>query len=406
MPPAVARPFAERRVLLSVFAVLLVLLGLGYYLFLRPEYAVLYTSVRPSDAAAIVAQLDTLGVPHRLRDNGQTILVPVDQADNARVQLAGSESVTHGGVGFELFNHSDMGLTDFAQKINYQRALQGELARTIMTMDGIESARVHLAIPEHTLFRSTRSDPKAAIEVVARVGTALTPDRVAGIQRLVAAAVPDLTLNDVVVLDSVGRVISQAPAAAPAGNGEQAALQNYYAERARTALQAAMPGLTSGVHVVMIAGAGGAPGTDGGIDVDGPAATRAVDLRVTVTTEAALGDDDQRIARGAVSSALHLGARSGDAVLFQVGPVEQTLAAAPAPVPVLPRVVQAEPTGEQASTTGLPSWSWLLLGSLAALLVIAWLLSRRSNVPSIGMQEQAALAERLRRYLPPMMIDA
>src|SRR5688572_70501 len=143
----------QLRLFLLVFAGSVALLAAGYYFFLRTEYAVLYSDLRPADASAVVAELDGRGIAYQLRDAGSTIAVAADGADAARLAIAGSHVPSRAAVGFELFNESDMGLTDFAQRINYQRALQGELARTIMTISGVESARVHLALPERSLFR-------------------------------------------------------------------------------------------------------------------------------------------------------------------------------------------------------------------------------------------------------------
>ena len=125
------------RLIAIVFALVFGVLALGYFLFLRPGYVPVFSNLRPAEASAVAAQLDAKSIAYRLGDNGTTIAVPSDQADQARLLIAGSDVALKGGVGFELFNKSDMGLTDFAQKINYQRALQGELARTIMMMDGI-----------------------------------------------------------------------------------------------------------------------------------------------------------------------------------------------------------------------------------------------------------------------------
>ncbi len=172
----------------ALFAAVVGLLALGYFLFVRADYVVLFQGLRPADASVVVTELDKRGTPYRLGDAGTTILVPEGEADAARVALAGSDAAARGQIGFELFNKSDMGLTNFAQKINYQRALQGELVRTIMLMDGVDSARVHLAIPERTLFRGDRAEPKAAVTVAMKPGQTADPARVAGIQQLVAAA--------------------------------------------------------------------------------------------------------------------------------------------------------------------------------------------------------------------------
>src|SRR5690606_28469829 len=157
----------------GLFSAVVILLSLGYFLFLKPDFGVLYEDIRETDAAAIVAELEAEGIEYRVADNGHRVLVPREDIDQARVLVAGSGIAMGGVVGFELFNDSDMGLTEFAQKVNYQRALQGELARTIMMMDAVEFARVHLSIPERSLFRADASEPKAAVTVERQRGRRL-----------------------------------------------------------------------------------------------------------------------------------------------------------------------------------------------------------------------------------------
>jgi len=377
-------------------------LGLGYYWFLRADYTVLYTGLRPADASAIVTQLDAKGLSHRLRDGGTTILVPADQVDTGRLAIAGSDVGAKGAVGFELFNKSDMGLTDFAQKINYQRALQGELARTIMTMDSVESARVHLAIPERSLFRTNRSEPKAAVEVVTKLGQTLATERVAGIQQLIASSVPDLSLADVVVIDGEGRIVSAAPpsqANATPEVEEQTAAQNYYSARAKAALAATMPGLQTEIHTLILQNGDASGDTSSGATI--PAAPTAAGvrnfrLRITVATAVAIAAEDQSIAKAAIASATGLDPARGDELLFQVGmttplPVAQGAAAMQAPSPpsaALP-----------PSTIAAPAWSfawWQLILALAVVVIGVLLLRARRAQP---MPEQAIFVERLRSHL-------
>ncbi|HWU96229.1 MAG TPA: flagellar basal-body MS-ring/collar protein FliF, partial [Sphingomonas sp.] len=292
----------------GVFALLLTLLALGYFLFVRAEYVVLAQNLRPADASAIVAELDKRGVAYRLRDGGTTILVPEGQADATRVAIAGSDAAARGQIGFELFNKSDMGLTNFAQKINYQRALQGELVRTITAMDGVESARVHLALPEKTLFRGDRVEPRAAVTLAMKPGQIADPARVAGIQQLVAAAVPDLPDAKVVVLDAAGHVISAAPVAAdvdpgtgterPADVEERAAIEGYYRARARGAVERQMPGVRFTLRVLVF------PSTSGAVDASssapagwapsGEGAQRNFRMRLVFVSPAPLGVEDQQ----------------------------------------------------------------------------------------------------------------
>ncbi|PTS90565.1 flagellar M-ring protein FliF [Sphingomonas sp. HMWF008] len=389
----------QRRVFVVVFGVVCAALALGYYLFLLTDYAVLYTGLKPSDAAAIVAELDTKGISHRLRDDGTTILVPTDQTDTVRLAVAGSDIPMKGAVGFELFNKSDMGLTDFAQKINYQRALQGELARTIMSMEGIDSARVHLAIPERSLYRGDHATPKAAVEVVAKIGRPLTPDRVAGIQQLIASAVPDLPLSEVSILDGDGRIISTAPVSQAVTTPEleeRAATQAYYSARAKAAVAAQVPGLKFDVRTLVLT-----PFESGDAAVqavaDRPGTERNFQLRVTVVTLTALSEEEQARARDAVARAVGLDVGRGDAISFELGPIQPPAAAPPR---IAPRSVATVPPPASIAlpqSGGLDTLGWvtglcLVLATLGFVLMRA----RRSD---LSHEDRAAFIERLRAEL-------
>jgi len=184
-------------------AIVASLIAAGYFA-LRPHYQVLFRDLKPQDAATIVAELERQKVPFRVDESSSAVLVPAADAQVMRLKLMSSDMRLQGAVGFELFNNSDLGITDFAQKVNYQRALQGELARTIMSLDEIELARVHLAFPDSSIFRRADDRPKASVALFMRSGHTLGPDTVRGIQRLVAAAVPQLSAADVTVLDQRG----------------------------------------------------------------------------------------------------------------------------------------------------------------------------------------------------------
>src|SRR5579863_1570945 len=178
--------------------------ALALWLALRPAYHVLFRDLKRQDAAAIAAQLEKEKVPFRYDEQHSAILVPEGDTRAIRLRLMSSDLRLQGAVGFELFNNSDLGLTEFTQKVNYQRALQGELERTIATLDEIDMARVHLALPESTLFKRERAKPKASVALFMRDGQTLEPGTIRGIQRLVAAAVPDMVPADVSVLDQRG----------------------------------------------------------------------------------------------------------------------------------------------------------------------------------------------------------
>lgn len=201
----------QYRLLAIVFAGIFVLVAGGYFAFLKLNFSPLYQGLNTQDAALIVEELEAREVRYKLRNGGADILVPFTQVASVRLAIIGSDAPMKSLSGFELFNDSQMGLTDFDQKIKYQRALQGELSRTIMMMSDIETARVHLAIPERALFRASQSIPKAAVTIILKSGASLSNKRIGGIQQLVAASIPELVSSRVVVINSMGEVISKKP---------------------------------------------------------------------------------------------------------------------------------------------------------------------------------------------------
>lgn len=191
------------------------LVGAGLWWIAHPPYGVLYGNLREADAAEITATLGQMQVPYRLADQGKVILVPSDQVYETRMQLVSRGVPKGGSVGFELFKDSDYGVTEFAQHVNYQRALQGELERTIAALSEVDSARVHLTIRRAELFQTDPDPSKASVTLTLRQGKSLDAKEVAGIQRLVASAVDGLAPASVVVLDDQGRVLSGSAANGP-----------------------------------------------------------------------------------------------------------------------------------------------------------------------------------------------
>lgn len=188
------------------------LLGGGTYWVLREDYQVLFSELNAQDASAMVSELERMKVPYRLADGGSAILVEQDAVYKTRLKLMSKGMNLQGAVGFEIFNNADFGMTEFAQKVNYQRALQGELARTIMGFEEVKAARVHLVLPESGLFKRQSAKPKASISLVMRGGNRLTPEQVSGIQRLVAASVPEIDPAAVTIVDQHGVAVSKAVA--------------------------------------------------------------------------------------------------------------------------------------------------------------------------------------------------
>jgi flagellar M-ring protein FliF len=183
--------------------------ALGFWAY-RTDYQILFSDVAARDAAAMTAELDKMKVPYTLAENGTAILVPREMVYKTRLALMGKDVPLHGAVGFEVFNNADFGMTEFVQKVNYLRAIQGELTRTILAIDGIQSARVHLAIPDQGLFKKVSTKPKASVTLGMKAGRTISAQQVAGIQRLVAASVPDIVSGDVTVLDQLGVALTRA----------------------------------------------------------------------------------------------------------------------------------------------------------------------------------------------------
>jgi flagellar M-ring protein FliF len=198
--------------------VLILALTVGAALWLwRVDYQVLFADLQPQDTAVMVGELDRMKVPYKIGADGNTILVDGAIVHSTRLKLMGKDLPLHGTAGFELFNNADFGMTEFAQKINYQRAMQGELTRTILSLSEVRDARVHLALPEEGLFKRATSKAKAAITLTMKPGQSLRPEQINGIQRLVSSAVPGIATQDVTIVDQRGVALTRAAVA----EGEQ-----------------------------------------------------------------------------------------------------------------------------------------------------------------------------------------
>jgi len=172
----------------------------------EPPKSILFSGLEARDAAAVTAKLDAMNVPYEAKGDGDTILVPADQVTKLRMALA-QDNLPAAGVGYEIFDKSDaFGTTAFVQNINRLRALEGELARSIQTIDGIESVRVHLVIPERQIFSRDSQTPSASVVVKTRA--VLARGQVQAIQHLVAAAVASLSPDRVAIVDDRGNLLA------------------------------------------------------------------------------------------------------------------------------------------------------------------------------------------------------
>lgn len=180
----------------------------------EPKYKVLFSNLDDRDGGAIVAALGTMNVPYKYNDTGTALLVPADRVYDARLQLASQGLPRGGSVGFELMDNARFGASQFAEQINYQRGLEGELARSIESMHTVQHARVHLAMPRQSLFVRERQPPTASVLLNVYPGRSLSDAQVSAISWLVASSVPELTAENVSIVDQNGRLLS-----APTGEG-------------------------------------------------------------------------------------------------------------------------------------------------------------------------------------------
>lgn len=195
--------------LIAGISVIVLAMALMTYWLLGTDYEVLFSDLEPQDSAAIVTELERMKVEYQLAQEGTRILVDVDEVHETRLKLMGKGVNLSGAVGFEIFDNSDIGMTEYAQKINYQRALQGELARTIGAFKQVKHARVHLVLPESSIFKQKSLQPKASVSLIVIPGSGLNQDQISGIQRLIAAAVPGLETNKVTIVDQTGVTLTR-----------------------------------------------------------------------------------------------------------------------------------------------------------------------------------------------------
>jgi flagellar M-ring protein FliF len=174
----------------------------------KTDYRPLFANLTSDDAGEIVKKLKEQKVPYQITDDGKAIMVPSDKVYDLRLSMASDGLPQGGGVGYEIFDRKNFGMTEFVQKLNYQRALQGELSRTIAQIAGVESARVHLAIPEKTLFKDAEKPATASVVLKMKSNRGLREAEVQGIVHLVASSIEGMDPEQVTVLDSRGKMLS------------------------------------------------------------------------------------------------------------------------------------------------------------------------------------------------------
>ena len=193
----------------------LAILGGTAYWAGRPNYALLFGGLEPADANRVVESLNEQGVSYQLKENGTAVYVPSDEVYELRLHFAGEGIISDGPAGYELFDEGTLGMTDFMQKLNMKRALEGELGRTIASIRQVELCRVHLVMPERSPFRQAQVRASASVVLQVAGGARLTAPQIEGITALVAGAVEGLAPSDVTVLDARGNMLSDPEAGNP-----------------------------------------------------------------------------------------------------------------------------------------------------------------------------------------------
>ena len=399
----------SRQTIVIVLSTLLgaVLLFALWFFLIRTPYVPAFTGIDSADALTITQELDRMKTPYELADDGATILIPQDRVDAARVNILGSELPLKGAVGFELFNNSDMGLTDFAQKINYQRALQGELARTIMALEEVETARVHLSLPEAGIFERDRRPAKASITVATKFGGPVNDKVVNGIQQLVASAVPDLSASNVAVLDARGELLSAAAneigqATLSPEQQQRQIFERSTASQIEDALRSTGLSMPMAVKVTAFGDFSSSAETRNPQEPSETTAANTVSAATEkrgfpVAVEIALAAEPGSTLREKVQSvaneAIGYDSAIGDTVLIKTDPA---LAASAPPIPPS-KSVQSSSTYTKPSSALSTMSIWLFgLVGLAMVVGIILLFVRRSAAKPLKLSEREAFTEKLR----------
>ncbi|POZ63765.1 flagellar basal-body MS-ring/collar protein FliF [Chromobacterium alticapitis] len=423
----------------------------AYWWSTRTDYQVLFADLDARDAASVVAALDKQKTPYVLSDEGKTIQVEKDALYKTRMKLLGSGLDLKGSVGFELFNNAEFGVTEFAQKINYQRALQGELARTIMGFDEVQNARVHLVLPEGGMLRKRGARAKASVWVTLKGGKSLRQEQVNGIQRLVAASVPEMDSAAVTVLDERGVALSaqeNGEDGVPAGDAGlqlKKETEAYLAEKVTRILNTALGPNQAAVSVDVVldlsaqkltresvvgdgsdkgvlvrqreqwqgdgeaprqlqsstpAGAGGNKSLDAEYQVGrelrqtnvGSGAIKRVS--VGIVTNSSLSDSAVERLRNVIAMAVGLDSGRGDGIAFSVLDNIQAVAASQGAAQAAPRAKQ-----DALAMDAGPAVLWAAAILLALGAGLAWQWRRRVATRALDEAERERLLRQVQRWL-------
>lgn len=197
------------KMLLLIGGVIVIAIVMITILWLKEDkYGVLFNNISDKDGGEIVSQLEKMNIPYQFSSGGSTILIPDNKVYDIRLRLAQQGLPKGGAIGFELLDKERFGMSQFTEQVNYQRALEGELSRTIATINSIETARVHLAMPKPSLFARERKQPSASVTLTLFPGRALSQGQIDAIIHLIASSVPELVEDKVTIIDQHGHLLT------------------------------------------------------------------------------------------------------------------------------------------------------------------------------------------------------
>ncbi len=261
----------------------------------QPQMSLLYSGLAPEEAGKIVEKMNDADVPYELTDGGSTIKVPVDQVHSLRLTMASQGLPVGGQAGYQILDKEKIGTSPFTQRVNYTRAIEGELAKTIKLVDGVTTARVHIVRPETALFATQKKNASATVLVRVRPGWRLSPSNVAAITNLVAGSVENLVPEKVVVVDGRGRLLTSGGEGSDLARKAntlldyKAQVEEYLADKAEKMLAAVLGPNRASVRVDAEIDITGSTETLEKYDADNKVITKE-ELRSTSTTPASAAD--------------------------------------------------------------------------------------------------------------------
>lgn len=214
-----------------------------------PDYRVLYSNINDRDGGAIVTQLTQMNIPYRFAENGAALLIPAEKVHETRLRLAQLGLPKGGAVGFELLDQEKFGISQFSEQINYQRALEGELSRTIESLGPVQNARVHLALPKPSLFVREQKSPSASVTLTLQPGRALDDGQINAIVYMISSSVAGLPPGNVTVVDQSGRLLTQSDGAGRDLNAAQLKYANEVESRYQRRIEAILAPMVGSANV-------------------------------------------------------------------------------------------------------------------------------------------------------------